>query len=258
MKNPELEKKAKSVRKRIFRFTTKTGWGHLASSLSCVDILVSLYFDEKTLFDHKKDILIFSKTHASPAIYPILVDLGYVSETELEKYCTPDGVFRMHADGSIPGCHFVGGSLGNGIGYAAGLAYAWAEKRVVVVLGDAELYEGSIWESLMFIAHHRLNNLSVIVDRNGLGILGETEKLLKLEPLPEKFTSFGFEVHSVSGHDFDGMRNIFSRDPKEKPLAVIAGTVKGKGVSYMEGVWQYHTIIPKEEDLIEKGFKELS
>lgn len=259
MDNKDLEKTAKSVRKRIFQFTTKTGWGHLASSLSCVDILVSLYCDEKTLFDHKKDILIFSKTHASPAIYPILVDLGLVPEKELEKYCTPEGVFRMHADGTIPGCHFVGGSLGNGIGYAAGLAHAFGpDKRIFVLLGDAELYEGSIWESLMFIAHHRMNHLTVVVDRNGLGILGETEKLLRLEPLEEKFASFGFETCSIDGHCFNKLRDVFSRPPGEKPTAVIAKTVKGKGVSYMEGVWQYHTIIPKEEDLIQLGLKELS
>lgn len=259
MHNKELEKIAKSVRKRIFQFTTKTGWGHLASSLSCVDILASLYYDEKTIFDHKKDILIFSKTHASPAIYPILVDLGYVPETELEKYCTPEGVFRMHADGNIPGCHFVGGSLGNGIGYAAGLAHGYGkERKIFVVLGDGELYEGSIWESLMFIAHHRMNNLCIIVDRNGLSILGETEKWLKLEPLEEKFTSFGFDVCSVNGHDFDELRKVFSINSHDKPLVVIARTIKGKGVSYMEGVWQYHTIIPKEEDLIKTGLKELS
>lgn len=257
MNDRELEKTAKSVRKRIFQFTTKSGWGHLASSLSCVDILASLYYDAKTIFDHKKDILIFGKSHGSPAVYPILVDVGYVAEAELEKYCTPEGLFRMHADGTIPGCHFVGGSLGNGIGYAAGLAYK-SDKNIFVLLGDAELYEGSIWESLMFISHHKLNNLHIVVDRNGLGILGKTEELLKLEPLEEKFRSFGFETRSVDGHSFAELREAFSVQSRDKPQVVIAKTIKGKGVSYMEDVWEYHTIIPKEKDLIELGLEELS
>lgn len=257
MTNQELERIAKSVRKRIFQFTTKSGFGHLASSLSCVDILVSLYYDEKTVFNHKKDILIFSKTHGSPVIYPVLVDFGYVEEAELGKYSTPEGILRMHADGSIPGCHYVGGSLGNGLGYAAGLAYK-SNNEVFVLLGDAELYEGSIWESLMFISHNKINNLYVVVDRNGLGILGKTEELLKLEPLADKFKSFGFEVHTVDGHDFGELREVFSLTKPSKPIAVIANTIKGKGVSYMEGIWQYHTIIPKEKELLDIGLKELS
>lgn len=257
MNNQELERIAKSVRKRIFQFTTKSGFGHLASSLSCVDILTSLYYDEKTIFDHKKDVLVFSKTHGSPAIYPTLVDFGYVAEAELEKYSTPNGILRMHADRSIPGCCYVGGSLGNGLGYAAGLAYK-SDKNVFVLLGDAELYEGSIWESLMFIAHHQMSNLHIVVDRNGLGILGKTEELLRLEPLADKFKSFGLEVYTVDGHDFGQLRKVFSLKNTEKPVAVIANTIKGKGISYMEGIWQYHTIIPKEKELLDIGLKELS
>lgn len=257
MTNTELKRTAKSIRKRIFQFTTKSGFGHLASSLSCVDILTSLYYDEKTVFDHKEDVLIFSKTHGSPAIYPTLVDFGYIKEAELEKYSTPEGILRMHADNSIPGCCYVGGSLGNGLGYGAGLAYK-SDKKVFVLLGDAELYEGSIWESLMFIAHNKINNLHIVVDRNGLGILGKTEELLKLEPLADKFKSFGFDVHTIDGHNFEELRNVFSITDNEKPVAVIANTIKGKGVSYMEGIWQYHTIIPKEKELLDVGIKELS
>ena len=156
----DLEQVAKSVRKRIFGFKTKSGKGHLASCLSTVDILVSMYYDEETSFSHNEDIIIYSKGHGSPTVYPILVDKGYVKEEELEKYCQPDGMLRLHADHSIPGCYFVGGSLGNGIGYAAGLAYG-SGKNVYAILGDAELYEGSVWESLMFIAHHQINNFYI-------------------------------------------------------------------------------------------------
>ena len=252
----DLEKAAKSVRKRIFEFKTRTKAGHLASCLSSVDILISLYFDENTLFDHKKDILLFSKGHGSPTLYPILADLGYYSAEELEKYCTPEGILRLHSDSTIPGCHFVGGSLGNGLGYGSGVAYG-SGKNVYVIVGDAELYEGSIWESLMFIAHHNINNLRVIVDRNKMGILGKTEELLKLEPLEEKFKSFGFDAVTIDGHNFDDLRDVFSKETTA-PQVVIANTIKGKGVSYMEDVWQYHTIIPKEEELLRIGLEELS
>tara|TARA_R100000008_G_scaffold18646_3_gene9491 strand:+ start:6989 stop:7753 length:765 start_codon:yes stop_codon:yes gene_type:complete len=252
----DLEQKAKSVRKRIFEFKTKTGKGHLASCLSLVDILVSMYYDDKTNFDHTKDIVIYSKGHGSPAVYPILVDKGYIKKTELNKYCQPNGKLRLHADKSIPGCHFVGGSLGNGVGYAAGLAYGTG-KDVYTILGDAELYEGSVWETFIFVAHHNINNLCMIVDRNKMGILGKTEELLKLEPLKEKFESFGLEVHEVSGHDFKELRKALSGKSK-KPKIIIADTIKGKGVSYMEDVWQYHTIIPKERKLIKIAKEELS
>ena len=252
----DLKKIAKSVRRRIFQFKTEAGKGHLASCLSLVDVLVSLYYDGRTVFNHEKDIIIYGKGHGSPTVYPILADFGYYSEEELDKYCTPEGILRLHADSSIPGCHFVGGSLGNGIGYAAGLAFG-SDKNINVILGDAELYEGSIWETLIFTTHYSLNNLRIIVDRNGMGILGKTEELLKLEPLEDKFKSFGYEVEVVDGHDFKQLREIFSTIPK-KPQVVIANTIKGKGVSYMEDKWRYHTIIPAKKDLIDLGLEELT
>jgi len=257
MNNLELERIAKSVRKDIFQFKTRTGNGHLASCLSTVDVAVSLYYDEQTLFDHTKDILIFSKAHGSPSIYPILANLGYYSKDELEKYCLPEGILRLHSDQSIPGCHFVGGSLGNGIGYAAGLAFGNRDLNVYVVLGDAELYEGTVWETLIFISHHNLTNIKLIIDRNQLGILGATEELLKLEPLADKFTSFGFNTYSLDGHSFDELREGLNRK-EDKPVAIIANTIKGKGVSYMEGKYEYHTIIPKDEKSINIGLNELS
>jgi len=248
-----LKAKAKSVRQRIFDFKTTSGKGHLASCLSLVDVLVSMYCDEKTPFNHKDDVVIFSKGHGSPAVYPILVDEGYFDKSELERYCQPDGILRLHADSSIPGCFFVGGSLGNGIGYAAGLAKAQPNKEIYVILGDAELYEGAVWESLMFIAHHNLRNMHFIVDRNEMGILGKTEDLLRLEPLAAKFESFGFNVREIDGHNFDELRDAFGNANGSKPQIIIAKTVKGKGVSYMEGDWRYHTIIPSSKEQLEIG-----
>ena len=178
-----------------------------------------------------------------------MAELGFFDESELEKYCRQGGILRLHPDQSIPGCEFVGGSLGNGIGYAAGMAWSQKNRRFVVILGDAELYEGSVWESLIFIAHQKLSNLLIVVDRNGFGILGETEKLLRLEPLVDKFESFGFEVNRGNGHDFQFLNQAFSKVP-QNPTVIIADTVKAKGVDFMENKAEYHTIIPRDPDVV--------
>lgn len=252
-----LTQYAKQVRFEIFKFKTNSGYGHLASCLSCVDILVSLYLDSESRFDIEHDRVIFSKGHGSPAVYPILSGLGFFSQNELDKYCQKDGILRLHADYSIPGCFYVGGSLGNGIGFGAGLALARPWQHFYIILGDAELYEGSVWESLMFINHHQLTNITLIVDRNRFGILGETEKTIKLEPLEDKFSSFGFEVTRIDGHDLDSLRKFFAGKEVKKRI-LIADTVKGKGVSFMEGKYEFHTIIPKDPKQITLGLKELS
>ena len=241
----DLQSKANSVRREIIKFKTNTGNGHLASALSIVDVLVSLYYDENTWFNHQEDEIVWGKAHGGPAVYPILSDLGYFPHEELEKYCRPGGILRLHPDGSIPGCNFVGGSLGNGIGYAAGLAFANPKKRYIAILGDAELYEGAVWETLILINHFQLKNLMIIVDRNGLGILGATEELLKLEPLGEKFKSFGFKVIIDDGHDYSILREVLKETP-QVPTVFIAETVKSKGVAFMEGKAEYHTIIPRD------------
>jgi transketolase len=247
----DLQAKANSIRREIVKFKTETGNGHLASALSVVDILVSLYYDDETWFAHNEDVIVWGKAHGGPAVYPILCDLGYFSKVELERYCRPGGILRLHPDGSIPGCNFVGGSLGNGIGYAAGLAFANPTKKYIILLGDAELYEGSVWESLILINHFNLKNLLIIVDRNGLGILGATEELLRLEPLSQKFEGFGFEVIKENGHDFEVLREIFSSAPL-KPTVFIAETVKSKGIPFMEGRAEYHTIIPRDSKTIDQ------
>ncbi len=252
----DLQSKANSVRREIIKFKTETGNGHLASSLSIVDILVSLYYDENTWFNHKKDEIVWGKAHGGPAVYPILSDLGYFPYSELEKYCRPNGILRLHPDGSIPGCNFVGGSLGNGIGYAAGLAFANPNKRFIVILGDAELYEGSVWESLILINHFELKNLLIVVDRNGLGILGATEELLKLEPLDAKFKSFGFNVITQDGHDFQKLAKVFE-NPPSVPTVFIAETIKSKGIEFMEGKAMFHTIIPRDPIVVEQMLENL-
>jgi transketolase len=253
----QLEISAKNVRREIYKFKTKSGLGHLASCLSCVDILVSIYLDEESLFDQNHDRVIFSKGHGSPALYPILSALGYFPSAELELYCRQDGILRLHADYSIPGCFFVGGSLGNGIGFAAGLALARPWQNFYVILGDAELYEGSVWESIIFISHHNLKNVILVVDRNKYGILGSTEEILKIEPLENKFRAFGLQSSRLDGHDLSALRTFFSSE-SDRPRILIADTVKGKGVSFMEGKFEYHTVIPSDPIQVELGLKELS
>jgi len=253
----QLEGKARMARREIFKFKTKAGVGHLASCLSVVDILVSIIYDNP-VFAMARDQIIFSKGHGSPAIYPLLADLGLISHKCLEEYCQVGGMLRLHSDKTMPMCHFVGGSLGNGIGYTAGRAMAEPLKTWNVIMGDAELYEGVCWESFAFIAHHNLKNIRIIVDRNGMGILGKTEELLRLEPLESKFLAFGFPtVVSANGHDFDELRWALSQG-NDGPHVVIAETIKAKGVSFMEGRWQSHGFIPQSKEDIECGLKELS
>ena len=217
----ELREKAKWVRREIFDFKTRSKIGHLATCLSTVDILVSLFYDSYSLFDPDNDEIVFSKGHGAPTMYPILADLKYFPMEELAKYGTKNGILPMHCNYKIPGCQFVGGSLGNGIGFAAGRGYD-KDRDIYVILGDGELYEGSVWETLLFISHHNLNNIRLIVDRNQLCILGATEDMVKLNPLPEKFKAFGYEVEEIDGHNFRQIRHIFAHKPQNpktpKPL----------------------------------------
>jgi transketolase len=256
MNNTELQRKAKEFRKQIFKFKTSSGVGHLATCLSTVDVLTSVFYSDTTIFNKNKDKILFSKAHGSPALYPILADLGYITKEELDVYGTNKGRLTMHSDYTIPLCHFVGGSLGNGIGHAAGLAYK-NDINIFVVLGDGELYEGSVWETLMFISHHNIHNIKLIVDRNNLCILGNTEEIIKLNPLDKKFEAFGFKVKTIDGHNYDQLNEAFSY-MSNTPEVIITNTIKGKGVSYMENKWEYHTIIPKTKELIDKGLEELS
>lgn len=256
MDDEVLTRLADEFRRKVFDFKTQSGQGHLASALSCVDVLVSLYFDDETDFDWRQDTLVFGKAHGGPAVYPMLTHLDLIDESELSRYCEPEGMLRLHPDWTIPGCVFVGGSLGNGIGYAAGRAMRERGKRFWVVLGDAELYEGAVWESLLFISHHDLRNVGLVIDRNGLGILGATEDLIRLEPLAAKFEAFGFDAIECDGHNFRELGKALTLN--SRPRVVIASTIKGKGVSFMEGKYEYHTIIPSDPDLIRIGKQDLS
>lgn len=258
----ELKQKAKWVREQIFEMAIRVGHGHITSSFSCVEILVALYqggilhFDASNPNLKDRDRFILSKGQAGLAIYPVLADLGFFPVSELMNFTQANSMLGCHADNNVPGVETVTGSLGHGLGIAVGLALCAKMDRedylTITLLGDAECYEGSVWEAAMFAAHHQLNNLVAIIDRNQQGVLGFTEELLRLDPLEEKWKSFGWDVVTIDGHSFEqifaaskGIRSTTSN----KPCVIIANTIKGKGVSFMENQRGWHCRVPSGEQI---------
>ncbi|MDP2662115.1 MAG: transketolase [Dehalococcoidia bacterium] len=256
-----LESKSKWVRQRVLEMVSHAGHGHIGSSLSCVELLVTLYLAPLLIYDAQKpdwqerDRFIMSKGHAAEALYAVLAAAGYFSESTLAWYGEPGCPLGGEPSHHVAGVEVIGGSLGHGLNIGAGMALAarmdGQDWRTVVMLGDAECYEGSVWEAAMFASHHGLNNLIGIIDRNHLAILGGTEKILRLEPLTEKWQAFGWRVMRLDGHDPDEIiqRWEFATYPSNRPTMLIADTVKGKGISFMENDPQWHHGVPKGEQL---------
>ncbi len=258
----KLSQKANWARKQILEMITSAGKGHIGGAFSCTDILVTLYYGDILRFDSsnpkwdKRDRFILSKGHSAAALYAILSDLGYFSSSELKNYQKENSILGGHPDRKIPGIEADTGSLGHGLGIGAGLALsAKMDKKdfmTFVLLGDGECYEGSVWEAAMFAAHHRLNNLIGIIDNNGICSTDFIKDCLRIEPLEEKWEAFGWDVITVDGHSFKDLLSVFSevRSRKsERPLMIIANTIKGKGVSFMEGNPNWHHAIPNKEQL---------
>jgi len=257
----ELKEKANWVRNQTLEMCVSVGIGHLASSFSCVEILVALYYGGILRFDPanpdrgERDRFIISKGHGAVALYPILADLGFFSRDELSNFCQGDGILGAHPDDNIPGVEVVSGSLGHGLSIAAGLALSAKMDRkgfrTIALLGDGECYEGAVWEAAMFAAHYELNNLTGIIDRNGLSVMDFTEKVLQLEPLEDKWKSFGWEVREANGHNISEIVDTLERVPysKNKPSVLIAHTTKGKGISFMENVPIWHYRLPNDDEM---------
>lgn len=249
----ELEKKAHFLRKQVLEMCVKAGTGHVTSSFSCVEILVSLYYSVLGEWDR----FLMSKGHASPLLYAILADKGYFSEEELWKFCQADGKFGVHLQHDVPGVEITAGSLGYGLGIGAGMALAKKLNNepgtIYVLLGDGECYEGSIWESAMFISHNYLDVVA-IVDRNGLSAIDFTEKALRLDPLAEKWRAFGWEAVGVDGHRFEALTPALG--VTARPIVIIAETVKGKGIPFMENQPLWHARAPLGDE-IERARREL-
>ena len=255
--NP-LEKKARQIRRMVLDMCVKAGTGHVNSSFSCTEILIALYYggflrhDPKNPKSPARDRFVLSKGQASPILYTILADLGYFSVKELELFAQAKGMFGVHLQHDVPGVEITSGSLGMGFGIAAGLALGAKMDRslpmVYALLGDGECYEGAVWESAMFAAHHKLNNLVAIIDRNHLCATDFTENIVALEPMEEKWASFGWSVRRIDGHSFEelyhALEDLRTR-PFAAPTVIIADTVKGKGISFMSNAPLWHGIPPK-------------
>lgn len=255
----ELKEKAKWVRRQVLEMCVAANVGHIASSLSCVEILMSLYYGGTLRFDptnpnwEGRDRFIMSKGHGVVALYPILADLGFFPKEELLKFCQPGGILVSHADGSVPGIELTTGSLGHGLGVGAGLALGFKmdnkPNKVVVLLGDGDCQEGSTWEAAMFAGHHKLDNLVTIIDRNMLTVFDFTENYLQLEPLKDKWLAFGWNVVTIDGHSLEQISAAFISSTFHKPKAIIANTLKCKGISFLENNPMAHTFIPSGEML---------
>ena len=254
-----LAKAANQVRKGILEEVYSAQSGHPGGSLSIADVMTYLYQEELRVDTNNpkwedRDRLVLSKGHVCPALYAALAQKGFFPWEELKTFRQVGSRLQGHPDlNKAPGVDFTAGSLGQGVSAAAGIALAGkiARKnyRVYAILGDGELQEGEVWESAMFSAHYKLDNLCYIIDNNGLQIDGNIQDVCSPYPIDKKFEAFGFEVIVIDGHDFDQIEAAVekAKTVTGKPVAIIAKTVKGKGVSFMEGKASWHGSAPNEE-----------
>ncbi|MBQ1384318.1 MAG: transketolase [Firmicutes bacterium] len=264
----ELKEVAAKIRRDIIEEVYSAQSGHPGGSLSCADILTVLYFkvmniDPKDPCAPGRDRLIMSKGHATPALYAAMAERGYFPTEELTTFRKIGSRLQGHPDmETLPGVDMSTGSLGQGISAAVGMALAGkldgASYRVYAVLGDGELQEGLVWEAAMAAGHYKLDHLCAIVDNNGLQIDGPNDEVMTVEPIGDKFRSFGWNVICCDGHDTDQLAEAFEKAKafEGKPSVIIASTVKGKGVSFMENQAGWHGKAPNKEQA-EKAEKEL-
>ena len=255
-----LQKIAKEVRKGIIDEVYSAKSGHPGGSLSCADILTVLYFNQMNIDENKpndinRDRLVLSKGHASPALYSVLAEKGYFDKELLKTFRKIGSDLQGHPDmKKVPGVDMTTGSLGQGLSTAVGMAIASkidnAGCRIYCVVGDGEIEEGQIWEALMAASKNNLDNLCVIVDNNNLQIDGEIDKVGGMNNITEKFLSFGFNVINIDGHNINSIIDAFTtaKQTKGKPTVIIAKTIKGKGVSFMENKATWHGKAPSEEE----------
>lgn len=257
----DLKKKSKELRKEVFNTICLGGGGHIPSSLSIIEILLVLYkrilrIEPKNPKAPNRDRFILSKGHAAVSLYAILADQGFFPKEELSKFGKKGSILGGHPDmHKVPGIEASTGSLGHGLPFGAGIAFAGKldnkDYRVFVLVGDGECQEGSIWETAMFASQHKLDNLVVIVDYNKFQALDRVDKIVSLEPFADKWKAFGWEVKEVDGHNIAQLEEVLGCVPfvKEKPSLIIAHTIKGKGVSFMENVAIWHYRMPNQEEL---------
>ena len=254
-----LKRLANNVRFSIIEGVYNAACGHPGGSLSIADILTYLYFEEMKVDpanprDEKRDRFVLSKGHTAPALYAVLAEKGFFPKEEIKTLRKTQSRLQGHPDmKNIPGVDMSTGSLGLGISAACGMALSakvyGADYRVYTAVGDGESEEGQVWEAAMFAAHYKLDNLVCILDWNGLQIDGPVTEVMNPTPHDEKFRAFGWHVISIDAHDFDAIEAAFNeaKTVKGKPTVIIAKSIKGKGVSYMEGACEWHGQAPKED-----------
>jgi transketolase len=259
MTDDELRLKSIRYRRDLLRYIYHAGAGHTGGSLSCVDILNVLYnrvlrVTPQSFADPNRDRYIQSKGHSVEALYVVLADCGFFPPEGLETLCRYQSPFVGHPTRKVPGIEMNTGALGHGLSISVGLALAakrdGADYRVFTLLGDGELAEGSNWEAAMAAAHYRLDNLMAILDHNTLQITGRTRDVCSNGPIDEKFRAFGWHVGAVDGHNIQQLTAALAAAPEPaRPRCVIANTIKGRGVSFMENSVKWHHGVPTEVEL---------
>src|SRR5579875_274662 len=251
----ELARKANRLRLTALEMIYRAGSGHPASAFSVAEIVATLYFyilrvrPLEPLWEHR-DRLILSKGHACPILYAALADLGFFPLEDLLHFREIGSHLQGHPKIGTPGVDASTGPLGLGASIATGMALAgiWQKFRVFAILSDGEMDAGIVWEAALFAAHNGLSNLTFIIDRNGLKYTGPTENVMMIEPLGEKWTAFGWEVISIDGHTVSEVIQALQAPQNTRPRLVIARTVKGKGVSFMENTLKWHGTAPNNEE----------
>ena len=263
-----LGEKANIIRRDIVTMLTESASGHPGGSLSCTDILVTLYFNEMRYDvnnpnDENRDRFVLSKGHAAPALYATLSEAGFFPKEELMTLRKINSKLQGHPNMNyVPGVDMSTGSLGQGISTAVGMALAGKldkkDYRVYTILGDGELEEGQVWEAAMSAAHYKLDNLTAFVDYNGLQIDGNVTDVMNPEPITNKFEAFNWNVISIDGHNYEEIISAINeaKNVKDKPTVIVCKTVKGKGVSFMENQCGWHGTAPNREQC-EAAIKEL-
>lgn len=247
---PDLPEVAHRVREHIVGMCAGPEGGHLGGSMSLVEILTALYFEVLRIDPRRpgapdRDVLVLSKGHGAICLYAVLAERGFFPVGELAEYARPGSRLMGHPVRAVPGVEMPTGSLGHGLALANGFALARRDRRCFAVMGDGELQEGAVWEAAMASASLGLGNLTAVVDRNNLQITGPTEDAIGLEPLADRWRSFGWSVREVDGHDFGALRRALTRDGTgedgtARPVAVIARTVKGRGLPSLEATARSH------------------
>jgi len=267
MTDQELKEKSISYRKKLLTYIKRANAGHTGGSLSCIDILNVLYnrilnVTPQTFTDPRRDHYIQSKGHSVEALYVVLAGRGFFPESDLKTLCQHGSHYVGHPTRKVKGIEHNTGSLGHGLAFCVGVALVGKmdgmDYKVYTLLGDGELTEGSNWEALLTASHYKLDNLIAIVDYNRLQITGWTKDVCRTDPLEQKFSAFGWSVRHVDGHNIPALTETLNSVPfeKDKPSMIIAHTIKGKGVSFMENDYKWHHRVPIDGQF-EQAIKEL-